>query len=399
MTGRPDRGPQADHAAWGDVSDVLCIRLDTIGDVLMTGPAMRALRERARVTLLTSSSGASVAELMADVDETIVYDAPWVKNSAGGRTSEAQGVLDRQLIERLAERRFDAAVIFTVYSQSALPAALLCHLAGIPLRLAHCREKPYALLTDWVPEPEPERLLRHEVRRQLDLVATVGARTTAEELRICLPSRARARAADLLVQRNLERGRWIAVHPGGTAPARRYPADLLAEVCATLANTHGLTLAFTGDPDDRELVEQVRQRSKAPSASFAGRLDLAELAALLESAAVLLCGNTGPAHLAAALGTPVVDLYALTNPQHTPWQVPTRVLFHDVPCRWCYSSVCPEGHHRCLRGVAPEQVTRAVIDLLQRPAADACMEGARQVADWGATLPAKPPRRQAPRTA
>lgn len=68
--------------------------------------------------------------------------------------------------------------------------------------------------------------------------------------------------------------------------------------------------------------------------------------------------------MAAALGTPVVDLYALTNPQHTPWQVPSRVLSHDVPCRWCYSSVCRTGHHLCLRGVAPAEVVAAALDLL-----------------------------------
>jgi ADP-heptose:LPS heptosyltransferase len=74
--------------------------------------------------------------------------------------------------------------------------------------------------------------------------------------------------------------------------------------------------------------------------------------------------------VAAALGVPVVDLYALTNPQHTPWQVPSRVLSHDVPCRWCYRSVCPMGHHLCLRGVEPDEVVAAVHDLLQETATE-----------------------------
>ncbi len=89
-----------------------------------------------------------------------------------------------------------------------------------------------------------------------------------------------------------------------------------------------------------------------PSHSVAGELDLADLAALIERAPLLLSNNTGPAHIAAAVGTPVVDLYALTNPQHTPWEVPHRVLNHDVPCKYCYKSVCPEGHHDCLRRVS-----------------------------------------------
>jgi len=70
-------------------------------------------------------------------------------------------------------------------------------------------------------------------------------------------------------------------------------------------------------------------------------------------------------HIAAALGTPVVDLYALTNPQHTPWRVASRVLIHDVPCRNCLKSVCPEQHHDCLRRVEPEAVATAALELIR----------------------------------
>jgi ADP-heptose:LPS heptosyltransferase len=354
----------------------------------MSGPAMRALRERARVTLLTSQSGAAVAQLMPDVDETVVYAAPWMKGSQHGAAVSIEEIAQggRELIDRLHALRFDAAVIFTVYSQSALPAALVCVLAGIPLRLAHSREKPYGLLTDWVPEPEPEQLLRHEVRRQLDLVATVGARTVAHDLRLAVPESARAAARRLLADARLAQTPFVAVHPGGTAPARRYPPELLAEACRALAHEHRLALVFTGDVADRPLVDEVRAGAGVGSLALAGRLGLGELAAVLELATVLVCGNTGPAHLAAAMGTPVVDLYALTNPQHAPWQIPTRVLFHDVPCRWCYSSVCPEGHHLCLRGVAPASVVSAVLEMLENPASRARDDGERQVEQWGAAL-------------
>src|SRR5437016_3080217 len=159
-------------ASWSRARNVLCVRLDTIGDVLMTTPAIRALKQSApgrRVTLLTSSSGADIAALVPEIDDIIVYDAPWMKAAGtGGKAGDAE------IITRLAAAGFDCAVIFTVYSQSALPAALVTYLADIPLRLAHCRENPYQLLTDWVPEPEPQSVSRHEVRRQLDLVCTVG---------------------------------------------------------------------------------------------------------------------------------------------------------------------------------------------------------------------------------
>jgi hypothetical protein len=86
-----------------------------------------------------------------EVDEVLVYDSPWMKATA----PRADSRLDLEMIERLRAAAFDAAAIFTVYSQNSLPAASLCYLAGVPLRLAHCRENPYRLLTDWVRETEP----------------------------------------------------------------------------------------------------------------------------------------------------------------------------------------------------------------------------------------------------
>jgi lipopolysaccharide heptosyltransferase II len=350
---------------WRRARNVLCVRLDAMGDVLMTTPALRAVRESARdrrVTLLTSPSGAEAAALTPWADEAIVYDAPWMKATAPRSHPEP----DLAFIERLGRARFDAAVIFTVYSQNPLPAALLCYLAGIPLRLAHCRENPYQLLTDWVAEPEPDRLVRHEVRRQLDLVSAVGFRAVDERLTIRIPDRARrcvdARLAGLGLGAVAP---WVAIHPGSTAPSRRYPPEGFAEVARRLVLDHGLPVVFTGGPSERDEIDAIRDAmAGAPSVSLAGELDLAELGALIARATLLISNNTGPVHVAAAVGTPVVDLYALTNPQHTPWGVPHRVLNHDVPCKYCYKSICPEGHHHCLRLVRPEQVVDAAIELL-----------------------------------
>jgi ADP-heptose:LPS heptosyltransferase len=111
----------------------------------------------------------------------------------------------------------------------------------------------------------------------------------------------------------------------------------------------------------------------APSFSLAGKATLQELAALISMAPLLIANNTGPVHLAAALRINVVDLYALTNPQHTPWGVKSKVLYYDVPCKYCYKSVCPEGHHRCLRLVPPSSVVHAVHALLKRHLAGAAL--------------------------
>jgi lipopolysaccharide heptosyltransferase II len=346
--------------AWDGARDILAVRLDAIGDLLMTTPALRALRsvDGTRVTLLTSRSGAAVARLVPEVDDVVVYEAPWMKH-----TERPSAGADLAAIERLRLRRFDAAVVFTVFSQSPLPAAMLCHLAEIRLRAAHCRENPYHLLTDWVRETEPERGIRHEVRRQLDLVAALGRSTADERLSLSVPAEARARVRGLLEREGLDLdGRWVLVHPGASAPSRRYPAERYADAVCRLARD-GFDIVFSGSRDERDVVEGIRSAVAGRSWSLAARSDVAELAAAIELAPVLLTNNTGPAHVAAAVGTPVVDLYALTNPQHAPWRVPSRVLFHDVPCRNCFSSVCREGHHGCLRGVSPSEVAVAVREL------------------------------------
>ena len=298
-------------ADWTDIRDLLCIRLDAIGDVLMTGPALRALRAgapRRRITLLTSAAGAQAAALMPEVDDTIVYSAPWMKVDRA-----ADAALDTALAEILRERRFEAAAIFTVYTQSPLPAALLCHMAGIPLRLAHCRENPYLLLTDWIPETEPEQGVRHEVRRQLDLVAGVGARATGEGLSVAVPDAARARIREQLGKLGLAPGPgWVVLHPGATAESRRYPPEGWSQVCRMLTHDHGLTVLLTGGSDEEADVASAVSTSAGAGIVIPDLPGLADLAALLEAAPLLLAGNTGPVHMAAAVCIAVVDVYALT---------------------------------------------------------------------------------------
>lgn len=355
----------SEPGAWDRAEDVVCVRLDALGDVLMTTPAIRALKEaRAgrRITLVTSPAGAAVARLVPEIDDVWIHEPPWMKATAM-RTDRRP---EFAFIERLRRARFDAAAVFTVYSQNPLPAAMLCDLAGIPLRLAHCRENPYQLLTHWVPDPEPDRLVRHEVRRQLDLVGTVGCRTSDERLSLRVPDESGRRVEARLHRLGIDgKSPWVAIHPGSSAPSRRYRPDGFAEAARRLVREAGCRVVFTGGEAERALVEQIQDLMSAPSVSLAGELGLAELAALIARAPVLIANNTGPVHIAAAVGTPVVDLYALTNPQHTPWGVPSRVLFHDVPCRMCYKSICPEGHHDCLRLVPPEAVVAAALELLR----------------------------------
>lgn len=463
--------------AWRRVRRILCVRLDNMGDVLMTTPALRALKESGEgrhLTLLTSSAAAPLAAHLPMIDDVWIYDAPWVKHPGADDGAAA----DVEMIERLLCGGFDAAAIFTVYSQSPLPAAMMCRLAGIALRLAHCRENPYRLLTERIAETEPQVQLRHEVARQLALVREVGA--TTRDMRLAFEPgdaarravRARLRAARLAWRAQAEGGaeddgrdraqahgagaclepddaaasaasaasarsaaaeangsddsfaahgantsiaatasvvpaaaaasaqstastdsadaadsiasaaavaasnpndstdpptdlgRWLVVHPGASAASRRWPAERFADVVARVARYFD-GVAVTGGAHERALVETVCARAGKCVLPLAGALSIGELGALIEAADLLLANNSGPVHLAAALGTPVVDLYALTNPQHTPWRVPSRVLNADVPCRHCYRSVCDQPGHPCLERVSVDDVVAAVRELMR----------------------------------
>lgn len=355
---------------WARARRILCVRLDNMGDVLMTTPAIRALRGAVPdrcITLLASGSGAALAPFLPEVDHTLEYDAPWVKNAADDPAA------DRRMIEILRAQAFDAAVIFTVYSQSALPAALMCRLAGIRLALAHARENPYRLLSHWVRDPEPASPARHEVRRQLDLVATVGAADLADT-RLSFATRAEDRRSLHAVLRAHGLTRtdgWIVAHCGASAMSRRYSPARYAQAISLL-KSRGLPILLTGSADEAPLTRGILAQCTARNhvIDLAGKLHLGELACLIEDAGLLISNNTGPVHIAAAVQTPIVDLYALTNPQHTPWQVPHRLLYRDVSCRNCHSSVCKEGTHACLDGVAPQAVVAAALELLDGRVAD-----------------------------
>nr|WP_255719239.1 glycosyltransferase family 9 protein [Pelomonas sp. P8] len=358
--------------------------MDNLGDVLMTTPAIAAVREslpKAHLALLAAPPSQALQPHLRDVDEVIGFHAPWVKAGAAAldelarRTpSLAHGEAERAQLRRLAEARFDAAIIFTVCTQSPLPAALLCRLAGIPLVLAHSRERAYGLLSDEIADGDliGSVTLRHEVQRQLDLVAQVGLRTRDERLRFHVREEDGQAARQLLQATGLAPDvPYLLVHPGASAASRRYPAASFGAAAALMRRDPllaGVRIVFCAGPGEAALLREAEAAMDGDGVVLPPPATLGTLAALVAGARVLVANNSGPVHLAAALGTPVVELYALTNPQHTPWRVPARVLSHDVPCRNCLKSVCPQGHHDCLRRVPPRAVAEAVRTFL-RPVA------------------------------
>ncbi len=349
---------------WMETRNILLVRLDNLGDVLLCTPAFHAIkatRPEARLTLLASPIGAQAARLNPDLDDVIVYQAPWM-DVWGHMLQDSRR--EQEVIDSLREREFDAAIIFTSFRQSSLPPAYLCYLADIPLRLAISLDGAGSLLTTRHKQVEDSTL--HEVRRALNLVAVEGFHTSETDLVLRVPPGIiSSMASRLLLDGLLPEKRMVVVHPGCSMPARTYPWDMFARAADLLAESENCQVVFTGDVKEVELVQRVRGQMVNPSLSLAGQASFPEFAALLALADTVVTNNTGPAHMAAALKTPVVDLFALTNPpeQWRPWNVPHRLLNKPVPCALCYSRVCPTDHG-CLRGVEPEEVAAATRELL-----------------------------------
>src|SRR5438270_4580376 len=209
---------------WSQVKRVLAIRLDNLGDVLVTTPALHAIKTSlpgAALTLLASPVRAQVAHLNPDLDDVIVYQAPWMDP---WHKLPQDSQREQQMIATIRERRFDGAIIFTSFRQSPLPAAYLCYLADIPLRVAASIDGPGSLLT--TRHKHPERMM-HEVERGLDLVGAIGLETDDLDLVLRVPGDARAHVMDLLATPDLAIHRpLIVMHPGCSMPARTYPWDM-----------------------------------------------------------------------------------------------------------------------------------------------------------------------------
>ena len=327
---------------------VLVVRLDSLGDVVVCGPAVRAVAAGAgHVTVLAGPRGAEAARLLPGVGEVLVFDAPWI--TPDGRPVDPAAVT--ALVEQV-RGRFDAALVLTSFHQSALPTALLMRLAGVPWIAAVSTDFPGALLDVRLPEPpdapEPERMLA--------IAAGAGWRLPADDdgaLRL---------RPDLPVVGGLPE-RYVVVHPGADAPARAYPGDRWVEVVALLA-ADGWPVLVTGSAPERPLTAAVAGSS---ALDLGGRLDVAGLAGVIAGAEAIAVGNTGPAHLAAAVGTPTVSLFSPVVPlvRWAPYTA-ARIVLGDqtAACAGSRARLCPLPGHPCLAGVLPAEVVAAVRNLV-----------------------------------
>jgi ADP-heptose:LPS heptosyltransferase len=335
------------------VTRVLAVRLDNAGDVLLAGPAVRALAAASdELVLLSGPHGRAAAELLPGVDEVLTWQCPWIDPEPETvRRAELDGLADQ-----LSARSFDRAVVFTSFHQSPLPTALLLRMAGVPWVGAISEDYPGSLLDvrhhvpDDIPEPE----------RALSLARACGAELHGEDDGRLSVRRPLPDVDGLVPQRP-----YVVLHPGTSVSARAWPVEHFVEACSLLAE-RGHRVVVTGAPGEETLTARV---AGVAGLDLGGRTTLAELAAVLDGASAVAVGNTGPAHLAAAVGTPVVSLFAPTVPaaRWAPYRVRTALLGDQhAPCRDTRVTTCPFPGHPCLGTVTAEDVLSAVEQLCGR---------------------------------
>jgi ADP-heptose:LPS heptosyltransferase len=322
----------------------LVARLDSDGDVLLAGPAVRAAATAGEVVLLCGPGGVRAAELLPGVTRIIEWECPWIVNPA----SEVRPVDIEALIALVHGIRADVALILTSFHQSPLPTALLLRLAGVPRIVARSIDYPGSLLDVRLrDDPDvPEALRALEVARAAGFELPEG---DDGRLAVADPP-----------ETDLERP-YVVVHPGATAPARTWSPDRWAKAVVALTAA-GHRVVVTGGPAETELTGHV---AGAGGLDLGGRTSFRELSGVLAGADAVVVGNTGPAHLAVAVGTPVVSLFAPVVPAVRWAPHGKHVLLGDqsAPCRDSRARECPVPGHPCLDLVDPAAVVAAVAEV------------------------------------
>jgi lipopolysaccharide heptosyltransferase II len=354
---------------------ILLIRLRLVGDVVFTTPVVRALRRRypgARISYLVEPAAAPVVRGNPHLDELIV-----VPRRRGWRRITD----DAELAWRLRRTGFDLCLDFHGGPRSAW----LAWASGARRRIGYTIAGRSWMYTDVVTRPRELRP-RHSVENQWDLLAPIGVpppEPSRDPVEIADDADARARMETTLAGAGVPAdAELVVLHVSAGNPFRRWPAESFIETAARIASgSPARRLVFTSGPSDAGAARAVAEATRARlGPRLAGRVvvceefDLAALHALIARAALFVGGDSGPLHLAAATGTPIVAVFGPTLAARSrPWRadrfVTEIVEPASLPCRPCEQRRCEPGDFRCLTSIRPDAVVAAAERALARSAA------------------------------
>jgi heptosyltransferase-2 len=328
-----------------------------VGDALMATPALRALRcahPEAEISVAAGTPFVALLRGLGSVDR-------WLSTEGSGARA-----LVRHARE-LAAHRFDWAVLLP----DSVHVALAPWLARVPLRAGYARDPlRRALLTRALVPPQAEggrRLPISMIERYLRITRALGCADAGIELDLPLDPLACERVAKRLALAHVgETEPFVVVSPGASFGASKlWPPEHFAAACDELRAARGLRAVLAPGPGEEAVAQAIAARARvAPLVLDAPVTTLPELAALVARSKLVLTNDTGPRHIAVALGTPVISLLGPTDPRHTAHLLERqRVLREPVECSPCHLKVCPIDH-RCMQRLAPERVLAAAGELL-----------------------------------
>jgi heptosyltransferase-2 len=331
-----------------------------VGDSVMTLPALRGLRRvlpEAKITLVVRPGASGIFADVDFIDEILIY--------------ERRNVLSVvPQIRAWRQRQFDLAVLF----QNAFEAALIPFLAGVPLRLGYATEARQALLTHPLALPD-WRSSRHEVFYYLYLITALeqllfGTSEICEAVPDASLQIAEARkteAENLLRTYGVREGQsLVALCPGSiNSRAKRWPAEAYAALADRLIDSQRQVLLI-GSADEADVTREVTRRMQQTPIVLTGKTSLDQVTAVLSLVDLVVTNDTGPAHIAAALGRPTLVIFGPTNPLTTrPFAPQAEILRHPPDCAPCMLRDCPIDH-RCMTAITVDEVFEHSHALLKR---------------------------------
>jgi lipopolysaccharide heptosyltransferase I len=336
---------------------ILIIKPSSLGDVVHALPVLAALRRAsadAQIAWLVNDGLAPLLEGHPLLDEVIRFD-----RVRYGRMWRSPRVFFDfwRLVAQLRRRRFDLVIDL----QGLIRSGMLCRFSGAEQRVgfAEAREGAWLFYSRRVRGPDPGA---HAVDRNLAVVRALGLSVDRPEFPLGLRAAERVAAAELLARAAGERvASFTAVVPGARWETKLWPVEKIAELIDRL-HAEGLArCVLLGARDERAFAERIGAACRSGVIDLVGRTSLRQLAALLDLAERVVCHDSGPLHIAAALGKPTVALFGPTNPERTgPYSDAARVVTHPVACAPCYRRACPYEHQDCLRRLEVETVLAEV---------------------------------------
>ncbi len=257
---------------------------------------------------------------------------------------------------KLKAQGFDIGILLT----NSFVSALLFSLARIPQRWGYARDGRGLLLTKAVGNTNRDAP-RHQVRYYLDLVSGLGLKAGAPGLRLTVPEEIKGQARRLLEEVGVDpRQPLLILSPGAAyGPAKRWPASRFAELASLFQKRKNTAVVITGSAAESGLAAEISSALDQKPFDLTGKTGLPQLIGLISRAHLFVSNDSGPMHLANALGVPVVGIFGPTDPAVTgPFEMPAAVVKKDAPCWPCFYRKCPYDH-RCMLRIEAEDVYRA----------------------------------------